>query len=64
MPGLIYQMTGFLTTKIYQCATVYVDQSLRLSYVYPQKKATAEDTLEGNEACERYDRDRGVTINS
>ena len=31
--GLLAQMTGFLTTKRYQYATVYVDQASRLSYV-------------------------------
>ena len=30
---LISQMTGFMTTKRYQYATVYVDQASRLSYV-------------------------------
>ena len=47
MLGLIAQMKGLLTTKKYQQATVYVDQALRLSYVYPQTTALAEDTLKG-----------------
>jgi hypothetical protein len=53
-PGLIAQMTGFLTTKRYQYATVYVDQASRLSFVWLQKTATAEETLLGREAFEQY----------
>ncbi|KAI2507907.1 hypothetical protein MHU86_6565 [Fragilaria crotonensis] len=41
-PGLIAQMTGFLTTKRYKYATVYVDQFSRMGYVYLQKTASAE----------------------
>lgn len=48
-PGLIAQMTGFLTTKRYKYATVYVDQFSRFGYVHLQKTATAEETVEGNE---------------
>ena len=33
-PGLIPQMMGFMATKRYHYATVYVDQALRLSYIY------------------------------
>ena len=33
-PGLIAQMEGFMTTKRYQYTTVYVDQALRLTYIY------------------------------
>jgi hypothetical protein len=61
-PGLIAQMTGFLTTKRYKYATVYVDQFSRLGYVYLQKEATAEETLQGKEAFERYANDRGVHV--
>lgn len=43
-PGLIAQMTGFLTTKRYKYATVYVDQFSRLGFVYLQKTASAEET--------------------
>ena len=64
MPGLIAQMTGFVNTKKYQYATVYVDQVLRLSYVYPLEMASAEENMEGKDAWERYARERGVTIKS
>lgn len=40
-------MTGFLTTKRYRYATVYVDQYSRMGFVYLQKTASAEETVEG-----------------
>ena len=61
-PGLIAQMAGFLTTKRYKYATIYVDQASRLSFVYLQKTATADETLLGKEAFEQYSKDRGVNI--
>ena len=33
-PGLIAQMTGFMTTKRYHYTTLYLDQASRLSYIY------------------------------
>jgi len=61
-PGLIAQMTGFLTTKRYKYATIYVDQYSRLGYVYLQKTASAEETLEGKIAFERYAASHGVQV--
>ena len=61
-PGFIAQMTGKLTTKRYRYATVYVDQASRLGYVYLQKTATAEETIEGKRAFEAFSKDRGVRI--
>ncbi len=61
-PGLVAQMTGFLTTKRYKYATVYVDQASRLSFVWLQKTATAEETLLGKEAFEQYAKERGVGV--
>ena len=61
-PGLVAQMTGILTTKRYKYATFYVEQVAKLSFTYLQKTATAEETIEGKEAFERYALDRGVTI--
>jgi hypothetical protein len=55
-------MIGFLTMTRYKYATVYVDQASRLSYVYLQKTAMAEETLLGKEAFELCARERGVTI--
>ena len=61
-PGLIAQMTGILTIKRYKYATVYVDQASRLGYVYLQKTATAQETIESKHAFETYAKDRGVKI--
>jgi hypothetical protein len=61
-PGLIAQITGFLTTKRYKYATVYVDQFSRIGYVYLQKTASAEETVEGKKAFERYAKRHGITV--
>ena len=61
-PGVIAQMTGFLTTKRYKYATVYVDQFSRLGFVYLQKTASAEGTMEGKRAFEAYSKRHGVRI--
>lgn len=55
-------MTDFLTTKRYKCATVYVNQYSRLGYVYLQKTASAEETVEGKKAFEAFARQHGVQI--
>ena len=61
-PGLIAQMTGFLTTKRYKYETVHVDQYTRYGYVYLQKTASAEESVEGKKAFETMSRRRGVRI--
>ena len=61
-PGLIAQMTGTLTTKRYKYATVYVDQVTRLGFVWLQKSPSAEETVEGKIAFEKYALDRGVKV--
>jgi hypothetical protein len=40
--------------KRYKYATVHVDQASRLSFVWLQKSATADETLEGKTAFEQY----------
>jgi hypothetical protein len=45
-PGLIAQLSGFLTTKR------YIDHASRLGFVYLQKGTTADETLEGKMAFE------------
>ena len=60
--GFVAQMTGILTNQRYRFTTVYVDQATRLGYVYLQKTASAEETLEGKEAFERYSMSHGVQI--
>ncbi len=61
-PGLIAQMTGFLTTKRYRSATVYVDQFSRLGFIYLQKTASAEETMEVKKAFEVFSHQHGVKI--
>ena len=60
--GFVAQMTGILTKQRYQFSMVYVDQATRLGYVYLQKTASAEETLEGKEAFERYSMSHGVHL--
>ena len=61
-PGLVAQMTGFLTKELYRHVTVYVDQASGLGYIYLQKTASADETLDSKTAFERYARSHGVII--
>ena len=61
-PGLVVQMTGFLTKKRYKYATLYIDQATGLGFTYLHKTDTAEETLAGKRAFERYATSRGVQI--
>ncbi len=61
-PGLIAQMSGFLTNKRYRYATVYVDNFSSLSFVWLQKTATAVETVEGKQAFETYCTSHGVQV--
>lgn len=55
-------MTGKLTTKRYKYATVFVDQFSRLSYVYFQTTATAEETILAKRAFEAYTNLSGIKV--
>ena len=61
VPGLVAQMTGFLTKQHYRYATVFVDQATRLGYVYLQKSATAEETILAKQAFKQFVANRGIT---
>ena len=61
-PGLIAQMTGFLTTKRYKYATVFVDQATKFSYVHLQKTASAEETIQGKKAWEKLCEGYGIKV--
>ena len=61
-PGLIAQMTGFLTKKRYKYATVFVDHFSGHGFVYLQKEASVEETLEAKKAFERHAKSMGITI--
>jgi hypothetical protein len=53
-------MTGFLTTKRYKYATVYVDHYSRYGFIYLQKTATGQETVEGKQAFESMARRVGI----
>ena len=61
-PGLVAQMSGFLTKDRYTCATVFVDHHSNLGYVHLQKSTSVEHTLEAKAAFERYADQRSVVI--
>lgn len=60
--GLIAQMSGFLTTKRYQYATIFVDNFSGLSFVWLQKSPNAEETVEAKQAFEIYCTSHGVSV--
>jgi hypothetical protein len=62
IPGFVAQITGILTKKRYNYATVFVDQASRLSYVHLQKTQSVEETLEAKTAFERFAASKGVTV--
>jgi len=62
VPGLIAQMTGFLTKQRYRYATIYVDHYSGLGFVYLQKTASVEETLMGKKAFERFALSKGVRV--
>ncbi len=55
-------MTGFLMTKRYKYATVFVDQFSRLGFVYLQKTASAEETIDGKKSFEAFAKRHNVQI--
>jgi transposase InsO family protein len=61
-PGLVAQMTGFLTKERYRYVTVYVDHGSGLGFSYLQKSDTAKETIESKEAFERLAKSKGVYI--
>lgn len=61
-PGFVAQMLGKLTTQRYHYATVYVDQATGLGYTWLQKTASAEETVKGKKAFERYCASQGIKV--
>ena len=59
---MIGQLTGILTKKRYRYATIYVDQYSGLGYVYLQKSADADETIQGKKAFELYCQQHGVKV--
>ena len=58
--GVIGQITGILTRKRYNYAPVFVDHYSGLGYVYLQKKATADETIQADKAFEAHFKKYGV----
>ena len=61
-PGLIPQMSGFLTSKRFWAATVFVDHATNYGYVYLQEDQTLETTLAAKAAYERHANSFAVPI--
>ena len=61
-PGFIAQSTGFLTTKRYNYACIYVDGYSGLGYVHLQKTADADEAIVGKVGFERFCAERGVRV--
>jgi hypothetical protein len=61
-PGLIAQISGFITKKRYKVTTVFVDHFSGLSFVYLQKSTSGAETVEAKCAFERYACAHGVTV--
>ena len=45
-PSLVASITGIITTKIYNYATIFMDHFHRYSYMHLQQTVSDEDTLE------------------
>jgi hypothetical protein len=61
-PGLIAQISGWLTRQRYTATTVFVDHYSRLSFVYMQKDTKGSETLQAKKAFEAYAKSHGVNI--
>jgi hypothetical protein len=61
-PGFASQIKGWLTTKRYQAATVFVNHFSGLTFVYLQFSTNAEETVNAKKAAEAYAALQGVTI--
>ena len=62
IPGLIAQMSGWITGKRYWYSTVFVDHYSRFGYVHNQKTQSAAETLEGKLIFERRAALYGVKV--
>jgi hypothetical protein len=63
-PGLIPQMSGFLTNMRINGATVFVDHYSDHVYVYLMRDLTLDETLLAKEAYERFLHSNGVSAQS
>jgi hypothetical protein len=61
-PGFVGQIKGWLTTKRYWAATVFVDHFSGLTFIYLQFSTNAEETVNAKKAFEAYLALQGVSI--
>jgi hypothetical protein len=62
IPGLIAQMSGWITGKRYWYTAVYVDQASRFGYVHLQKTQSAEETIQGKHLFEMKASSLGIRM--
>ena len=61
-PGLIVQMSGFITRQSYQYACMFVDHNYDFTYVHILKSHTGYEAVESNESFEVYAKSNGFDI--
>ena len=61
-PGLVTQMTHFLTKKQYKCATIFVDNVTSFGFIRLQLTTSAEETLQGKSDFKRDATNAGMRI--
>ena len=61
-PGLVAQMTGFLTKKRYKVATIFVDNATGFGFIWLQLGTSSAETLQGKAAFEREANNAGIRI--
>lgn len=61
-PGLVPQMKGFLTSKRYTAASVFVDVYSNYSFVFFHKTISSEETIEAKQAFERHAAKFGISV--
>jgi hypothetical protein len=61
IPGLVAQITGTLTTKMYNYATIYVDQATRLGCA-PAEGSNSRRNVRSKEVFEACASSQGVAI--
>jgi hypothetical protein len=62
IPGLIAQMSGWITGKQYWYAAVYVDHTSRFGYVHLQKTQSVEETIKGKRLFEMKASALGIRV--
>lgn len=61
-PGLIVQMSGFLTRDRYNCATIFVDRASTFMFIQVKLSTGAEETVQAKNDFERHARENGIDI--